>query len=186
MPAPAAALAPVSPGPALDLPLHPLQHQALYVPADEVLFGGAAAGGKSYWLRASTIMWCLMVPGFQAYLFRRHYSDLIKNHMQGANNYHEMLAPLVGSGHCTIVEKQVRFNHNGSAINLSALQYKKDLEKYQGAEIHGLALDEATHFTEEEFVYLRRLVRIGDLKVPPGLPITFPRIARSTREAGHI
>lgn len=168
----------------LDLPLWPLQRAALMAPAQEILFGGAAAGGKSYLLRVATILWCLWVPGFQAYLFRRHYPDLKKNHLQGSGNYHELLAPLVSAGHCEIVERQIRF-WNGSSINLSALQYHKDLAKYHGAEIHGLAMDESTHFTGDEYTYLRGRVRLGGLSIPPGLEMKFPRILCGTNPGGR-
>ena len=43
--------------------------------------------------------------------------------------------------------------------------------KYQGAEIHVLLVDEATHFTEREYRFLRNRVRLGGLKVPEQLPI---------------
>ena len=111
---------------AVPLRLHERQEQAIASPARETLFGGAAGGGKSYLIRAAQISWCLQVPGLQCYLFRRHFDDLTKNHLEGNMNFHELLAPLITAGQAEIVAHQVRF-YTGSRINLSHLQHKKYL-----------------------------------------------------------
>jgi hypothetical protein len=55
----------------LDSHLHPKQWTALDTAATEVLYGGAAGGGKSHLMRMAAIVWCHSVPGLQVYLFRR-------------------------------------------------------------------------------------------------------------------
>ncbi len=147
------------------LTLHEQQGRALLSPATEILFGGAAGGGKSHLLRVAAITCALEVPGVQLYLFRRSYPDLIKNHLEGPMSFHVLLADLVRSGHARIVDKEIRF-WNGSKIYLNHLQHEKDIYSYQGQEIHGLFFDELTHFTETMYRYLRGRCRVVGLKIP--------------------
>lgn len=139
-----------------------------------MLYGGAAGGGKSHLIRAAHILWCACVPGLQTALFRRNYPDLIRNHMHGPGSFHEILGPAVREGHVEIVTKEIRFA-NGSRITLNHLHNRKDLDKYQGAEFHVLSCDELTHFTDDEYRYLRGRCRVGALKLPPGIQWKFPR-----------
>lgn len=167
----------------IDLKLQPQQAKAFTVPANEILYGGAAGGGKSHLMRVDAIYWCQRVPGLQAYIFRRNYGDLRLNHMEGPTSFRELLAPLVNAGRCAIVEEEIRFD-NGSKIHLCHLQYTKSLQKYQGAEIHWLGIDELTHFEEKQYRYLRGRVRLGSLKVPPDLRHRLPRIVCGTNPGG--
>lgn len=159
----------------LEITLHRQQARALRCPANEILFGGAAGGGKSHFLRAALITFCMSVPGLQCYLFRRTYPDLVRNHMTGPGAFPEMLAPLTKSGHGQIVRGEIRFP-NGSKIHLRHLQNYQDVYSYQGAEFHVLAFDEGGHFTIAEYVYLRGRCRLGGLKIPAGCEWLFPRI----------
>lgn len=154
--------------PEIDLPLHPRQGQAFLSSATEILYGGAAGGGKSYLFRVAAIAWCLQIPGLQVYLFRREFPDLWKNHMTGSGSFPELLAPLVKSGHAKINanDKVIKFPHNGSAIHLCHCQYEKDVYGYQGAEIHVLIIDELTQWPVSMYRYLRGRVRLGGLKIP--------------------
>ena len=163
--------------------LQPQQAKAFTVPANEILYGGAAGGGKSHLMRIDAIYWCQQVPGLQAYIFRRNYGDLRLNHMEGPTSFPELLAPLIKAGKCEIVAEEIRFD-NGSKIHLCHLQYTKSLQKYQGAEIHWLGIDELTHFEEKQYRYLRGRVRLGGLKVPDALKHRLPRIVCGTNPGG--
>lgn len=160
----------------VDIDLHPKQEFALNSSATEVLYGGAAGGGKSFFLRALAVFFCSMIPNLNVYLFRRTYDDLMKNHMEGYMNFHEMLAQWVDEGYVTIVgDKEVRF-WNGSKIFLCHCQHEKDMYKYQGAQIHMLLIDELTTFSEKIYRFLRGRCRLGGLFIPSEYKGLFPRI----------
>jgi hypothetical protein len=151
--------------PTFDIKFTAKQTKALQSTATEILFGGAAGSGKSYFMRALAIILCALIPGLNVYLFRRIFDDLIKNHMEGTGGFPVMLAPLIRSGHVKIVEQEIRF-WNGSRIFLCHCEHEKHRFKYQGAEIHVLLLDEATMFTEVIYRFLRGRMRAPNLPIP--------------------
>lgn len=171
----------------LDLHLHPKQGEALNTEATEVLYGGAAGGGKSHLMRVASIIWCSMIPGLQVYLFRRIRDDLIKNHMEGPKGFRSMLGPWVLGSLVTIVEDEIRF-WNGSKIYLCHCKDEKDIYKYQGAEIHVLIIDELTHFTEAMYRFLRNRVRMVGIVLPEMFRGKFPRIlcGANPGNVGHL
>lgn len=150
----------------IDINLHPKQGNALLTEATEILYGGAAGGGKSHLMRCLAILICVNVPDVQVYLFRKNFGDLYKNHMEGPTSFIAMLASYIN---CGAVKINVSSNYikfwNGAKIHLCHLQHTKDLIKYQGPEIHVLLMDELTHFVEKEYRFLRNRVRLGGLKV---------------------
>lgn len=159
----------------LDLDLHAKQGEALLTEATEVLYGGAAGGGKSHLMRVAAVLWCSAISGLQVYLFRRIRDDLVKNHMEGPNGFRSLLAGWEKAGFVKIVEDEIRF-WNGSKIFLCHCKDAKDVYKYQGAEIHVLLIDELTHFTESMYRFLRNRVRMVGLELPPEYAGKFPRI----------
>jgi hypothetical protein len=94
-----------------------------------------------------------------------------------------MLSTLVRKGLARIAGKDIKL-YNGSAIHLRHLQYAKDLASYQGTEIHVLGIDEATHFTDAEYRYLRGRVRLGGWSAPEECPWDFPQILLGTNPGG--
>ncbi|MBA3712440.1 MAG: terminase [Pyrinomonadaceae bacterium] len=161
----------------MDLELHHKQGVAFLSKATEILYGGAAGGGKSHLMRVAALCWCVAVPGLQVYLFRRTRPELLKNHMEGPTGFPALLAKWIQSRLVKInySELTIEFK-NGSKIFLCHCQYKKDLSNYQGTEIHVLLMDELTHFIEDIYRFLRGRVRLGGLKVPIQYRGMFPRI----------
>lgn len=170
---------------ALDLELHERQTVAYESEATEILYGGAAGGGKSHLMRAASILWCSEIPGLQVYLFRREFPDLYKNHMEGPTGYPAMLATWNDAGYSRInySANQIKF-WNGAKIHLCHCKNEKDVYGYQGAEIHVLMPDELTHFTDFMYRYLRGRVRLGGLVVPDKWKGFFPRIVAGTNPGG--
>ena len=132
------------------------------------------------------IIWCAQIKGLQVYLFRRQSVDLEKNHLHGPSGFHQLLAPWVNSGLCEIVKGTIRF-WNGSKIFLCHCKDENDIYQYQGAEIHCLMIDEATHFTESMYRFLRSRVRATGLNLNEFLSKRFPRIVLSSNpgNVGH-
>jgi hypothetical protein len=67
--------------------LHPKQLVALRSTATEILYGGAAGGGKSHLMRVAAISWCTAIAGLQCYMFRRIWDDLSKNRICAVLHY---------------------------------------------------------------------------------------------------
>lgn len=167
----------------LDIRLHARQGEAVMTPATEVLFGGAAGGGKSHLMRAAAIYWATSIPGLQIYLFRRLFPELKQNHLEGSKSLPTMLSPMVQSGRCRIIGGEIQFA-NGSRIFLRHCQYKKDIYSYQGAEIHVLLIDELTHWPEDMYQYLRGRCRMIGTKLPERFAGQFPRVLTGTNPGG--
>jgi len=141
---------------------HPKQALAHSIHVDELLYGGAAGGGKSRWGRAEAVLACLAVPGLQAIIFRRTFPDLNRS----------VAGPLLAEipqelGYYHRSDHKWYFN-NGSTLELGHLSTAKDLDKYQGAELQFIVFEEATHFTEHQFRYLKSRLRASG-KVREGL-----------------
>ncbi|WP_341928805.1 terminase large subunit domain-containing protein [Methyloversatilis discipulorum] len=169
----------------MELALHPQQSEAYLSTATEILYGGAAGGGKSHLMRVGAIAWCTDIPGLQVYIFRRLSDDLLKNHMEGVTGFPALLSEWIDSGLVKINWSKAFIEFwNGSKIHLCHCQYEKDVTKYQGAEIHVLMLDELTHFTEKIYRYLRGRCRMGALKLPKKYAGLFPRILGSANPGG--
>ncbi len=163
----------------------------------EVLFGGAAGGAKSYGLRAASIIVATECPGVQIYLFRRTYKELDSNHMLGPDGYRAMLAFAIENRLVRIDSQKniIQFRNGpsgtfngGSIIYLRHMQYEDDKYDYQGAEIHLLMIDEATHFSESMYSWLRGRTRLGGWKPPEKWKRWFPRIicASNPGSAYHL
>lgn len=169
--------------PRLAMRLHQQQGRAIMSRATEVLYGGAAGGGKSHMMRAAAIKWCLEVPGLQVYFFRRLYPELVATHMEGPTGFPALLAPVTSNGWCRIIKGQIRFG-NGSKIHLRHCQRESDVLSYQGVEIHVLIIDELTHWTATMYAYLRGRLRMTAIQVPPHLEGQFPRSLMGTNPGG--
>lgn len=172
----------------MDIRLEPKQGVAFNTEATELLYGGAAGGMKSYFLRVSAMRWCMKVPGIQVYMFRRTLPDLRDNHLRGPTSFHVMLGEYVQSGHVKFksVENEFEF-WNGSVLHLCYCDSENDVEKYRGAEIHVLLIDELTHFSEYQYRFLRSRVRITGMTIDAEFKSRLPRIetASNPGSIGH-
>lgn len=136
-------------------------------------------------MRVAAIIWCVLIPGLQVYLFRRFYPDLEANHFEGPTSFPALLAQWAEA-------KLVKINYsdltvefwNGSKIFLQHCQHEKDRFRYQGYEFHVLLIDELTHFTEKIYRYLRARVRLGGFKIPDEYKHLFPRIICGANPGG--
>lgn len=165
--------------------LHPKQRLLLTSQAQEILFGGAGGGGKSFGTRVALIIYCLLIDGLQCYLFRRHYRDLQLNHVEGPGGLIELLAELIQAGIAQVVDKEIRIGK--SRIYLCHAEHYNDLAKYQGAEMHVAAIEEATQFPEHFIRYIRHRVRMSKefkATIPAEWRDRFPRLIQTANPGG--
>lgn len=171
--------------PRIDIQLHPAQGLVFQSEANEILYGGAAGGGKSHLIRCAAIIWAMQIPGLQVYLFRRNFPDLEFNHLSGPSSFHVMLTELIKSKHVRWREAKYEFEFwNGSKIHLCHCQKDADRFKYLGAEIHVLLMDELSQFTPVVYNFLRTRVRMIGVDVPEGVMGNFPRILAASNPGG--
>ncbi len=153
--------------------LTPKQTQAMTSPAQEIMYGGAAGGGKSFLIRMVALTYFDKVPGIQIYLFRRLSKDLMTNHLYGESGFLSLLAQPINAGRVKVNEQKgvIRDTRTGAMIHLCHCQYEKDKFSYDGDEMHVLLFDELTHFSESIYRFLRGRVRVSkNLKTNLALP----------------
>lgn len=171
--------------PKIDINLHPMQGEVFTSEASEILYGGAAGGGKSYLMRAAAVIWASQIPGLQIYLFRRNFPDLEANHLNGPAALPILLGPLIDNGFVKWNKTKYTFEFwNGSVIKLCHCQRDDDRFKYLGAEIHVLLIDELSQFTSVVYKFLRTRVRMVGVKVPKSVQGHFPKILCGSNPGG--
>ncbi|MCI8602268.1 MAG: terminase, partial [Oscillospiraceae bacterium] len=131
------------------------QEQFLSSPADIVVYGGAAGGGKTYGLLLSALRY-KNVRGYNCTVFRKTYKQVFSPGGlwdETLDMYHGIRGARarISNGEWQFRDTQGRvlskvlFKHIGSDA---------ELYDYQGSQICGLCFDELTHFSEHQFFYM--------------------------------
>ena len=137
----------------LHLTLTKKQEAFLHATQDEVLFGGAAGGGKSYGQIVDALVYALRYPRSKQLILRRTFSELDKSLIRTALSlYPRELFTFNASAHVG------RFK-NGSLVDFGYCATESDVYQYQSAEYDVIRFDELTHFTEAQYVYLLSRLR---------------------------
>ena len=145
------------------------QRTALACGAYEVLYGGAAGGGKSDYLLTAPIRW-VHERRFRALLLRRSFPELERTLIARSR---DLYARLGADYH----EQRHEWTFaSGAKIAFGYLERPADALRYQGAEFQFVGFDELTHFDEASYRYLTSRVRSAD-----GLPL---RIRATTNPGG--
>lgn len=134
---------------------HPRQQVAHNTIVGELLYGGAAGGGKSRWARAEAVRTCLLIPGARVALFRRTFPDL----RRAVIDYLRAEMP-PGVATYNVADHEWRFT-NGSILELASLDLEGDIYKYQGAEYALVIFEEITQFTQRQYKYLLSRLRVA-------------------------
>lgn len=114
---------------------------ALAGEVDELLYGGAAGGGKTEWLIRYMVGQCEQHPGNRVIIFRRIFPSLNRTIIPRAKQI------LRGQARWNSQEKTFTFP-NGSILEVGSMQYADDYIDYQGAEYGCVGFEEITEFLE--------------------------------------
>ena len=137
----------------------------------EVLFGGAAGGGKSYGQIADALLYALKYPKSKQLILRRSFAELDKSLIRTSLAlYPKELYSFNASSHTG------KFK-NGSIIDFGYCATENDCYQYQSAEYDQIRFDELTHFTEAQYVYLISRLRGAN---------SFPKQIKSSTNPGGI
>lgn len=147
-------------------PLTPRRNQKqiefLMAEEREVMYGGAAGGGKSEALLMGALQY-VEVPKYAAIIFRKTYTDLA---LPGAlmDRANEVLGNTSAKWNGT--EKTWTFP-SGATLTFGYLDNENDRFRYQGSEFQYIGFDELTQFRERDYRYLfRSLRRTVDNNIP--------------------
>ena len=106
-----------------------------------VLYGGAAGGAKSHYLRWDFYTRCLQVPGYQALILRRTFPELERTHMRRALRE-------VGLFGAKLVDTEVRFPKD-ALLEFGHAADEKAIQRYLSAEYDAIGFDEAGTFPKD-------------------------------------
>ncbi len=147
------------------------QSEFINATAGEVLFGGAAGGGKSYGQLVDALIFALKYPGSKQLILRRTLPELEKSLVRCALGlYPQNLFTYKAAKHEGVFK-------NGSVIDFGYCDAENDVYRYQSAEYDVIRFDELTHFTEQMYVYLISRVRGAN---------SFPKQIKSSTNPGGI
>ena len=116
---------------------------------DEVLYGGAAGGGKSDALVVEALRQ-VDIPHYKGLILRKTFpqlSELVEKSLR----YYPQAFPKARYND----QKHTWTFPSGAKIVFGSLQHEKDKFNYQGKAYDFIGFDELTHFTFEEYIYLK-------------------------------
>lgn len=143
--------------------------------AFEVLYGGAAGGGKSESLFVEGLRY-VGVPGYRAVYFRRTYPELEGKASGIISRSRELLH---GTGARYDEQQHIWHFLSGATYGFAHLEHEHSVHQYRSAQFAYVAFDELTTFTESQYVYLLSRVRSV-----AGVPSRV-RVASNPGGAGH-
>ena len=157
--------------PEINLDITAKQEKFINAEADEVLFGGAAGGGKSCGQVIDAFLYAMTYKGSKQIIFRRTFPELDKSIIRTALElYPQKLFKYNSSKHTGVFA-------NGSIIDFGYCDNEKDVFKYQSAEFDVIRFDELTHFTEDIYIYLISRLRGAN---------DFPKMVKSSTNPGGV
>ena len=127
----------------------PRQAEFMRRAEDEALYGGSAGGGKSDALVIEATRQ-VHIPYYKALIIRKTYPQLTEL-IEKSQRYYPAAFPNARYND----SKHTWVFPSGAKIVFGSMQHAKDKLNYQGKAYDFVAFDELTHFTYEEYVYLK-------------------------------
>lgn len=143
------------------------QTEFLAAPERDVLYGGAAGGGKSYALLADALRYAHN-PNHRGLLLRRTLGELTELIDKSRQLYMKAFPEAVFRE-----SKSTWMFPSGATILFSYLDRDTDVTRYQGQSFNWIAIDEITHYpTPYVWEYLRSRLRTTDQSIIPYMRCT--------------
>lgn len=155
----------------MDIEITARQREFFNASATEILYGGAAGGGKSYGQVLDAMLYALKYPGSKQLILRRTFPELDKSIIRTAL----MIYPkeIYKFSQATRTGRFV----NGSLIDFGYCEAENDVLRYQGLEYDVIRFDELTHFTEFQYLYLMSRLRGAN---------DYPKMMKSSTNPGNV
>ena len=132
----------------------PNEKQRIFFTSKEryIAYGGARGGGKSWAVRKKAIMLAFRYSGIKILILRRTFPELRENHIL------PLQSDLKDVAVYRDIDKSFVFP-NGSRLRFGYCDSDADTLQYQGQEFDIIFIDEATQFTERQFISLTACIR---------------------------
>jgi len=171
----------------VDITLTEKQSLVFQTTVNELFWGGAASGGKTFVNKVLATAVCMAIPNAQVAILRNTSKNLKKNYMMGNASLPQILAD-------NIKEKSVSINYsdmvinfdNGAAIHMMHAEHiPTTIENLQGLEFVLIIVDEAALISSEIIGHCPSRLRLGSLKIEdPFWAARLPRLQLTSNPGG--